>query len=156
MTFEFRAVVRGTRERVFALTQDYTRRLLWDPFLKEARLVGGACAAGLGVKAWCASKGGFGMETEYVSFEAPSVAAVRMTRGPRFIKTFAASWRFFDLGDGTTEVSFKYFVDLHRPFRWLAPLVVRLFARETRQRLGGLESYFSSHEGSPEAFSRSS
>jgi hypothetical protein len=123
------------------VSQDYTRRLLWDPFLKEARLVGGAQAAALGAKAWCVSRGGFGMETQYVSFEPPNVAAVRMTRGPIFIKMFAASWRFFDRGDGSTGVSFKYFLDLHRPFRFLMPFMLRTFERETRQRIEGLRRY---------------
>jgi hypothetical protein len=63
------------------------------------------------------------METEYVSFEPPSVAAVRMARGPFFIKAFAASWRFFDLDDGKTRVSFKYFLDLRRPCGFLMPFI---------------------------------
>ena len=127
---------------MFSLSQDYARRLTWDPFLKEARLVGGASAAGIGVKAWCFSKGGFGMETEYVSFDPPSVAAVRMTRGPFFIKAFAASWRFFDLDGGKTRVSFKYFLDLRRPFGFLMPFMLRAFARETQGRIDGLQRYF--------------
>jgi Polyketide cyclase / dehydrase and lipid transport len=137
-TFEVSATIEDDRERVFALSQDYARRLLWDPFLKEARLIDGATVAALGAKAWCVSKGGLGMETEYVSFEPPSVAAVRMTRGPFFIKAFAASWRFFELNDGKTQVSFKYFVDLHRPFGFLMPLILRIFARETQGRIDGL------------------
>ncbi len=80
------------------------------------------------------------METEYVSFEPPSVAAVRMTRGPFFIKTFAASWRFSDEGNAT-HVSFKYFLDLHRPFGFLMPFVLRLFHRETQQRIDGLKRF---------------
>ena len=84
------------------------------------------------------------METEYVSFEPPSVAAVRMTRGPFFIKTFAASWRFSDAGSGATHVSFKYFLDLHRPFGFLMPFVVRLFHRETQQRIDGLKHFCAS------------
>ena len=35
---------------LFDLTQDYSRRLSWDPYLKVARLVGGAERAGLGVR----------------------------------------------------------------------------------------------------------
>jgi hypothetical protein len=85
------------------------------------------------------------METVYVSFEPPSVAAVRMTRGPFFIKTFAASWRFSDAGSGATHVSFKYFLDLHRPFGFLMPFVVRLFHRETQQRIDGLKHFCASN-----------
>ncbi len=49
---------------LFDLTQDYAHRLDWDPFPKEARLVGGAEDAGLGVRAWCVARNGLGMETE--------------------------------------------------------------------------------------------
>ena len=85
------------------------------------------------------------METVYVSFEPPSVAAVRMTRGPFFIKTFAASWRFSDAGETTTDVSFKYFLKLHRPFGFLMPFMLRLFHRETQQRIEGLKRFCASN-----------
>ncbi len=52
---------------VFELTQDYSQRLAWDTFLKKAELID-APAADVGVKAWCVSKHGLGLETEYVSF----------------------------------------------------------------------------------------
>jgi hypothetical protein len=77
-------------------------------------------------------------------FEPPNVAAVCMTRGPFFIKAFAASWRFSDAGDAATHVSFKYFVDLHRPFGFLMPFVLRAFARETQQRIEGLKRFCAS------------
>jgi hypothetical protein len=131
---------------VFLLTQDYSRRLLWDPFLKEARLLDGAPDAALGVRAWCVSKSGFGMETEYVAFRPPHAVAVRMTRGPFFLKAFAASWRFFDLGtNGTTKVSFKYFVELRGPLRAFMPLVRYAFTLDTKKRLDGLKRYFEDH-----------
>ena len=72
----------GDPERVFALTQDYARRLTWDPFLRSAELMDGASAPGVGVRAWCVARSGVGLETEYVSFAPPRIAAVRMTRGP--------------------------------------------------------------------------
>ena len=42
--------IRASLEAVFDLIHDYTRRLEWDPFLKEACLLEGAEAAGLGNK----------------------------------------------------------------------------------------------------------
>lgn len=143
MTFEDSILIRGTPEALFALTQDYGRRLLWDPFLRSAELVGGATEAGPGVRAWCVAHNGLGMETEYVSFTPPRVAAVRMTRGPWFIGGFAGSWRFFPEADGRTRVVFRYSVRA-RP-RWLQPLLnpvlVRVFSREVRRRLRGLREY---------------
>jgi ribosome-associated toxin RatA of RatAB toxin-antitoxin module len=140
-TFEHAVDVRGSAASLFALTQDYDRRLAWDPFLKEARLVG-ATEAGLGVRAWCVARSGLGMETEYVSFDPPRVCAVKMTRGPAVLKSFSGSWRFVPGPDGTTRVVFRYHVET-RP-RMLAEMMSWLFQRETRKRLAGLKRFVES------------
>lgn len=142
-TFQDSILIRDTPDALFALTQDYGRRLEWDPFLRSARLVGGATEAGLGVRAYCVAHNRLGMETEYVSFTPPKVAAVKMTRGPWFIGGFAGSWRFQPEAHGRTRVVFRYSVRV-RP-RWLQPLLnpvlVRVFGREVRRRLEGLRSF---------------
>jgi ribosome-associated toxin RatA of RatAB toxin-antitoxin module len=122
---------------LFDLTQDYAHRLDWDPFLKEARLVGGAKSPGVGVRAWCVARSGLGMETEYVSFNPPGACAVEMTRGPWFFRSFAGSWRFERLGPGRTEVTFTYSL-VGRPAS-ISGLLRLIFARETRRRLEALE-----------------
>jgi hypothetical protein len=153
MTFEDSILVRDTPEALFALTQDYGRRLEWDPFLRSAELVGGATRAGPGVRAWCVAHNGLGMETEYVSFSPPSVAAVKMTRGPWFIGGFAGSWRFRPEPDGRTRVVFRYSVR-GRP-AWLGallnPVLVRVFGREVRRRLEGLRDFVERDAGPPSA-----
>jgi hypothetical protein len=125
---------------LFLLSQDYTRRLAWDPFLREARLLDGASAAAVGVRAWCAARGGLGMETEYVSYDPPRVTAVRMTRGPRILERFAGAWRFQEVGPGITRVSFQYALAA-RPV-WLRfaldPLLTAILGREMRGRLAAL------------------
>src|SRR5581483_7217601 len=93
-TFEAAIDIHASADALFDLTQDYARRLDWDPFLKEARLVDRAAVPAVGVRAWCVARTGLGMETEYVSFRRPHVVAVKMTRGPRILKSFAGSWRF--------------------------------------------------------------
>ncbi len=137
MKFERVAVVDGSPDSVFALTQDYARRLTWDPFLREATLLDGATAPGVGVRAWCVSRWGIGMETEYVSFIPPRVAAVKMTRGPGMLKTFGGTWEFASVDGGKTKVTFRYHLRV-RP-RWLAwalePLARWWFSRETRIRV---------------------
>jgi ribosome-associated toxin RatA of RatAB toxin-antitoxin module len=81
------------------------------------------------------------METEYVSFQPPRVTAVKMTRGPWLIESFAGSWRFVPEGEDATRVIFKYQVRA-RP-RWLArlltPILTRVFAHDVRKRLAGLK-----------------
>jgi hypothetical protein len=133
-------------EAVFDLIHDYARRLEWDPFLKEACLLDGAKAAGLGVKTRCTARrkfAGLAMETVYLSFDRPRVAAVRMTRGPAVLETFAASLRQEDMGFGLTRVTYRFNFST-RP-RWLraiaGPIVSVLFRREVRQRLKALKSY---------------
>jgi ribosome-associated toxin RatA of RatAB toxin-antitoxin module len=142
MKFEHVAIVQASPAQVFALTQDYTRRLSWDPFLRSAELVGGAVAPGVGVRSWCVARSGLGMETEYVSFVAPRIAAVKMTRGPWMIESFGGAWEFSPVGDGATRIAFRYQFRM-RP-RWLAwliePLARRWFSRETRKRVIALQA----------------
>ena len=141
MTFEHAVDISASPAELFELTQDYGRRLEWDPFLRSAELVGGAARPGVGVRAWCVAKSGLGMETEYVSFHPPRVTAVKMTRGPRLIASFAGSWRFDEVAPGVTRVSFRYHLQA-RP-RWLAwlltPALGWVFARDTRWRLAALK-----------------
>ena len=142
MKFEHAAVVQGSPSEVFALTQDYSRRLSWDPFLRRAELVGGASAAGVGVRSWCVARMGVGMETEYVSFAPPRIAAVKMTRGPWFLESFGGAWEFTPAGAGATTVSFRYqFRTRPRWLSWLIePLARRWFSWETRKRVVALET----------------
>jgi hypothetical protein len=130
---------------LFKLSQDYHRRLRWDPFLREARLLDGAQSAAVGVRAWCVAHNGLGMETTYVSFQPPTVVAVKMTRGPRIISSFAGSWRFTELPSQSdlarTRVVFRYQI-AGRP-RWLAflldPLLAAVIQREMQRRLLALK-----------------
>ena len=131
--FDHSVVIRTDKETAFDLTQDYQRRLSWDPFLREAKLVDSASAK-LGAHAWCVDRIGLGMETVYVSFQRPDVAAVVMTKGPRIIGKFAASWRF-KTEDDRIRVVFTYFVKVNRSISLLEPLIVAVFSREMKIRL---------------------
>lgn len=138
-TFERAIVVAAPRAPLFALMQDYDRRLTWDPFLSEARLVGGAMQAGVGVRAWCVDQAGRGMETEYVSFVPPERVAVKMTRGPWMFRTFAGSWRYEAIDDRSTRVTFRYHVESRPRLGPISDWVLeRVFAREMDARLEAL------------------
>lgn len=141
MKFNHSIIISASPAELFALTQDYTRRLEWDPFLKSAELLDGASAAGVGVRAYCVAKSGLGMETEYVSFNPPRATAVKMTRGPKLFDSFAGSWRFEETTPGQTRVSFSYHLQA-RP-RWLSwlltPILGWAFTRDTRKRLTALK-----------------
>lgn len=140
MKFEHSAVVDAPPEVVFELTQDYSKRLAWDPFLREARLLGGAATPAVGVRAWCVARAGFGMETEYVSYSPPRVVAVKMTRGPWLLSAFAGTWEFEPADSGSTRVTFRYNLRVRPGWAaWaLEPLARRWFSRETRLRVVAL------------------
>jgi ribosome-associated toxin RatA of RatAB toxin-antitoxin module len=136
-TFVRSIVIAAPRRALFDLMQDYDRRLSWDPFLSEARLVD-ATIAGLGVKAWCVDRRGRGMETEYVSFDPPAKVAVKMTKGPWMFTRFAGSWGYEELAERSTKVTFRYHVEA--PFGRLGDWVLeKVFAREMDARLGALK-----------------
>jgi ribosome-associated toxin RatA of RatAB toxin-antitoxin module len=139
-TFERATVVAAPRAELFALMQDYDRRLEWDPFLSQAKLVD-AHAAGLGVRAWCVDQAGRGMETEYVAFDPPRRVAVKMTRGPWVFRKFAGAWIYDELAPERTRVVFKYHVEARIRFGRLGDmLLARFFAKEMQSRLDALRT----------------
>ena len=131
--------IQATPDQVFDYTQDYGNRLTWDTFLRVARLEG-AARAGLGVKAWCVSKHGLGMETQYVSYSRPKVTAVKMTKGPFLFKTFAGSWKFDAVENAGTKVTFTYSWSLRFPFNLISPILYRILLSNIRQRLIDLKN----------------
>jgi ribosome-associated toxin RatA of RatAB toxin-antitoxin module len=141
MLFEESIMISGDPASLFRLSQDYDRRLEWDPFLRSAHLLGEAHQAGVGARAVCVAKSGWEMETEYVSFSPPRTTAVKMTRGPWFLDSFAGAWHFDEFESGRTRVSFRY--NLRARPKWLAwfldPILARVFSRDTRQRLYALK-----------------
>lgn len=146
MNFQRSILIRSTPAELFERTQDYEHRLEWDPFLKSAELLNGATTSGVGVRAWCVAHNGMGMETEYVSFQPPRTCAVKMTRGPWPIRTFAGSWRFEEVQPGQTKVSFHY--SLTAGPRWLSrlltPIVGWHFSRQMQKRLVALACSYDS------------
>jgi ribosome-associated toxin RatA of RatAB toxin-antitoxin module len=141
VTFDESVVIDASPTELFQLSQDYDRRLEWDPFLTSAALVGDARQPGLGVRALCVTKRGWAMETEYVSFNPPRATAIKMTRGPWFLDSFAGSWRFDELAPGRTLVGFRYSLQPWPGWlSWLlAPALTSVFARDTRKRLQALK-----------------
>ncbi len=136
-TFACSVEVDRPRAELFALMQDYDRRLEWDVFLREARLVG-AERAGKGVRAYCVDHAGRGMETEYVSFQPPERAAVKMTKGPWIFKSFAASWAYEELAERRTRVTFRYHMVARIPLT--TPILARVFEARMRARLAGMKA----------------
>jgi ribosome-associated toxin RatA of RatAB toxin-antitoxin module len=135
LRIEESVIIEENPELVFDFTQDYSKRLRWDTFLKRADLLNGVSEAGKGVKAYCVARNGLGMVTEYITFNRPEVTAVKMTKGPFLFKSFSGSWRFKMKSPEKTEVIFLYSFTLRFPFVLLSGLIRRDLHKNVRQRL---------------------
>jgi hypothetical protein len=103
-------VIRAPIDEVFWLAQDYGRRRReWDVFVRDMRFLDGADGPGVGVRSWTRAYNGLEMVTEFVTFAPPRLAAVKMVKGPFFVKAFAGSWRFEPTPEGV-RVEFTYHV----------------------------------------------
>ena len=131
--------IKCTPELAFDCTQDYNQRLTWDTFLKKADLIEGAKTANKGVKAYCVAKNGIGMVTEYVSFNRPKAAAIKMTKGHFMFKSFLGSWTFKEIQPDVTEIIFLYSFQLQFPFNLATGLIKRNLQSNVKQRLVDLK-----------------
>ena len=136
-------------QAVFDVLHDYGCRLEWDTMLREARLLGGATVAGIGVRSVCAGtwRSAFlALETEYIRFEPGRVAAVKLTNRPPFFERFAATIRH----DAVSEIRSRttYIYSFHARPRFLAPLLEpimnAILRREVQKRLRSLRSFLES------------
>ena len=128
---------------LFDLTQDYARRAEWDPFPESYEFHGGATHPQIGVHLTVRARNGFCMRVQYVSFDRPHAAAIKMVKGPWFIRRFAGTWHFSPEPDEWTRVTFKYNVVAGPGIvgRFLQPLIDWSFSRHTTQRLRALKCY---------------
>lgn len=144
---EVSEIIPAPSTAVFDLLHDYTRRLEWDTLLQAAYLDDGHAAAGPGVTSVCVGRrslGGIALKTVYVTFERPTLAAVKMVNAPLFFQSWAASIRHEDLSPGESRITYKFHFTTKPPlFRFiLDPLMQRLFLWETRKRLRALKAFF--------------
>lgn len=148
---EVSEILPAPSEVVFDTVHDYGRRLEWDTLLRAAYLEGGHTAAGKGVTSVCVGRrslGGIALRTVYVSFERPTLAAVKMVNRPAFFQTWAASIRHEDVSASESRVTYRFhFTTRPRCLRFIMePLMRRVFAWETRRRLGALKTFLAYHQ----------
>jgi hypothetical protein len=132
---------------VFKLLHDYDRRLEWDTLLRKAYLTGGHERACKGATSCCVGKPCFGLiaiETEYIAFDEPKMAAVKLINKPLFFESFGASIKHLNNKHGSTaEYAFHFRA---RP-RWLRnaiePVMLKLLKQETAARLKALAAFMS-------------
>ncbi len=139
-------VIPAASKQVFALMHDYSRRLEWDTLLSAAYLTDGFTIAEQGAVSTCvgrAALGSLALTTEYVTFDPPRLAAVKMIRGPWLFERWAASLRHEELPGGQSRITYAWqFTARPRWARWiLEPLLNRIFHWETRKRLRALQKF---------------
>lgn len=131
---------------VFDLLHDYHRRLEWDTLLRAAYLEGDHTAAGKGVTSVCVGRrtlGGITLKTIYVTFQRPTLAAVKMVNAPAFFETWAASIHHENLSARESRITYKFhFRAKPRLLRFmLEPVMKAVFVWEMRKRLRALRAY---------------
>ena len=128
---------------LFDLTQDYALRAEWDPFPESYEFHEGATHPQIGVHLTVRARNGFRMRVEYVAFDRPRAAAIKMVTGPWFIRRFAGTWHFSAAAGEATLVTFKYNVVAGPgPIGWLLqPFIDWSFSRHTKERLRALKSH---------------
>ena len=131
------------QEVVFDVTQDYSIRLEWDPYLSEAYLLKDAPEPAVGVDAYCKNHNGSVMVSRYISFNRPAVAAVQMVKGPKMLKRFSGAWNVHKIDATSSEVIFTYHFDLRGGIagEMITPIVRWHFQREMNKRLSAIKAY---------------
>ena len=137
---------------VFDVLHDYRRRLEWDTLLRAAYLEGDRACADKGVTSVCVGRrslGGIALKTIYVTFERPTLAAVKMVNAPAFFGTWAASIHHEDVSAHESRITYKYhFKAKPRLLRFmLEPVMNAIFVWETKKRLRALRVYLSRVRG---------
>src|SRR5687767_5100136 len=154
---EISELIPAPSSAVFDLLHDYTRRLEWDTLLASAYLEGGANVAAQGVTAVCVGRkslGSIALKTVYVTFERPTLAAVKMVNAPLFFQSWAASIHHQDISARESRLTYKFHFTARPSFlRFvLDPLLERIFVWETKKRLRALKAFFTGHPDSGSAF----
>jgi hypothetical protein len=140
-------LIPATSAEVFDLVHDYERRLEWDTLLSAAYLDDGHTQAAKGVTSVCVGRlglGGFALKTQYISFDRPQLAAVKMLNRPPLFGNWAASIRHVDTGPRQSRIVYTFsFTSRPRLLRWLLdPILAGVFRWETRKRLRALREHF--------------
>jgi ribosome-associated toxin RatA of RatAB toxin-antitoxin module len=145
-TIKHQIEVACCQEKLFDLTQDYSRRLEWDPYLTEAYLCDGAERADVGIDSYCKNHFGSVMVSRYISFNRPSVAAVTMIKGPLILKRFSGAWNVKKLSEARSLLVFTYSFELKGGFigRLFLPIAAHVFSKDMQNRLLAIKHYLES------------
>jgi ribosome-associated toxin RatA of RatAB toxin-antitoxin module len=134
--------IRAGADALFALSQDYERRLSWDPFLREIGTLDGVTETRVGVAVRVRARNGLTMVVRYTTVDAPTRVAMTMVSGPAMFRRFSGAWTFEPLATDRTRVTFRYHFDLKTAVARvvLAWFVARVLRWEMARRLDALKT----------------
>jgi uncharacterized protein YndB with AHSA1/START domain len=140
---EYELTINAPPAVVYQASQDYSVRYQWDPFPEKIELLEGATEVGIGVKTRVISKSGLSMVVEFVQVAPPTTAAIVMTKGPAFMRSFAGSWVFKPTDNNATRARFRYSV---KTKIWAIPPISEFiaafyFKKAVVARLNGLKQF---------------
>ena len=127
-------------EDCFDGAQGDSSRKGWDPFVREIeaeKLNGRFPQKGTKVRvvAWHRLE----MVCEYLKYDRPYLAMIRMIDGPIFLKKFAGTWRFLYLDHQKTAVIFLYNFEMQEGWKLLERPAQFYFRWEMKRRLRALK-----------------
>ncbi len=145
-TIKHEIEINSSQEDVFDLTQNYSKRLEWDPYLIEAYLMNGAKSPAVGVESLCKNHSGSAMVSKYISFNRPNVAAVSMTKGPWILKRFSGAWNVKYLSESSSRLVFTYNFELRGGIigSLFLPLAISKFSKDMKARLVAIKHFLES------------
>lgn len=122
----------------------------WDSLVSATAVVGGAPCPYVGAVTENTGGGwmrGLSMQTRFVSFDRPHLAAATMVGTSFPFSRWAASMRHKEIDGQTSLMVYTYTLDVTP--RWLAwilrPVVQRVFVHQTRKRFLRLQAFLAVH-----------
>ena len=107
-TVQHSAVIATDADFLFEYSQRQSCRLAWDPFVASVALHDGGDMPQRGTEVTVRTWNRLTMTCEYVQFQRPSCIAIRMLRGPSFLRVFGGTWRFEPLSRNSNRTTFSY------------------------------------------------
>ncbi|MFL6658965.1 MAG: hypothetical protein ACJ8GW_12885 [Massilia sp.] len=147
-------------EVVFDIFHYQIWRSRWDSLVNATHIVGGAPCPYVGAVNQVATGGmlrGLSMQTEFISYKRPRIAAARMLGRSFPFTKWAASMKHEAIDADKSLMIYTYTIETGPALlRWIMePVVSRIFERQTRRRFACMRDFLAQHRGEVEAWQRS-
>jgi ribosome-associated toxin RatA of RatAB toxin-antitoxin module len=134
-------LVNSNLEKAFTISQDYSLRSSWDPFIIEYKILSAELPLSRGYIVYVKSKHAMSMTVEYTNYNKPNHVAMKMISKSIYFRHFSGYWHFESFEKNQTTVTFKYQYSLQNfliPCTWLFHYFMN---KEMKKRLIALKEY---------------